>query len=283
MVTQQHFNPHPGQSRQLAAGITFIVCLVVLLFLLLTRLSFPPDNVEVLPEPYIVMAEPEFVDVEVVEPVYGDMANESAQTPEDMANESQPAPVTGTDLSTQGPVDETVSTVITPQPSTVRETARPSAPKPAANTDAREKEEKALAKRTQNNVSNAFAAATNKNNAQTGTNDNGPSGKADGNPNSAGSNGSKAGSSSGTVGGGWKMPAYSRSIPSNEVGTVQFEVEVNRDGTVGKITVISNSGLTSATVAKCNAEIRRHKFVNSNPAEAQPATARVKFTFQDPN
>ena len=79
------------------------------------------------------------------------------------------------------------------------------------------------------------------------------------------------------------MPSYSRNIPSNEVGRVTFEVKVNRDGSIGKTTQIDAIGLTSATIAKCRAEIQRHKFTHPNPETAEPATARITFSFVDPS
>ena len=279
------------QSKQISLGITFLVCCCVLIWLLVARLPWNPEVDTPEPHPYITMAaEPdeEFIDVEVLPPVKAyDESDAPALTEEDMFNESQIAPQTGVDLTTQGKVDKPAQVVTQQKPSPVVEKKQPSSPKPAAAIENQKaQEEKALAQRTKNNVVNSFANANNKNNAKNGTNDEGNAGRKDGDSNSAASPNSKgttAGISSGTVGGGWKMPAYSRNIPSNEVGSVTFEVAVNRDGSIGKITQISNNGLTSATIAKCRQEIQRHKFSHTDMATAQPATARVTFTFKDPS
>lgn len=282
------------RSKQIAAGLTFLVCCLLLIWLLVAKLGWDPAQVwPPEPDPYIAMAdepEEEFIEVKVVPPpmtVEGIDPAAPAQTPEDMDNEAQPGPETGTNLSSQGPVDRPAKTVTTPKPSPVKEKKEPTPAKSAAAVEnARQKEEKALAQRTNNATKNAFAKAENKNNANNGTKDQGNAGRKNGNPDSAGaakSTGNKPGSASGTVGGRWAMPAYSQNIPSNEVGSVTFEVVVNKDGTPGKIQAIDNKGLSSETIARCRKEIQGKRFTHPNPSEAEPATARITFRFRDPS
>ena len=276
------------QSQQIAAGITFIITVILLLWLLLCHLSWNPALDTPEPDPYIALIEEEeFLDVEVLQPTaVGEEDVAPTQNDEDAYTESQPAPLSGVDASTQGKVDNPVQTVTQQKPSTVTEKPKPSTSKPAATIEnKKEDEEKAMAKQTQNTVSNAFANAQNKNNSTNGLKDEGKAGKADGNPDSGAgpnANGTKVGSAKGTVGGGWRIPAYSRNIPSNEIGSVKFEVAVKSDGSIEKITQISNNGLTAATISRCRAEIQKHKFKNQNPSTAQAATAIITFTFQDP-
>lgn len=276
------------QNKQIAGGITFLVCGVIVIWLLVTRLTWQAVYTPPEPHPYITMADDEeFIEVEVVTPpTGGNDASAPAQTPEDVSEQSQPAPQSGVDLSTQGPKAQPVQPVVQPKPSPVKETPKPTPPKPAAAVDNKKaEEEKAMAQRTRSSVTNAFANANNRGNAQNGSKDEGTAGRRDGNPDSAASpnsNGKKIGATSGTVGGGWKMPAYSRNIPSNQVGSVVFEVQVNADGSVGKVTPVSNTGLGDATTAKCIEEIRRHRFTHSDMENARPTTARVTFTFRDP-
>lgn len=279
-----------SQTKQLAAGITFLVCCAIFIVLLIVKLTWSAKQAEEDTHLHVTLAEipeEEFLDVEII-PIPGESEELAApaETPEDMDNESQPAPQSGTNVTTQGKVDKPVQTVTQQKPSTVKEKQKPTPAKPSAAADnKRLEEEKAMAKQTQSNVTNAFSKAENKNNSQNGTKDEGQAGKKDGNPESGAgpsANGTKIGTSSGTVGGGWKMPAYPRNIPSNEVGSVTFEVVVNKDGTVGKITPISNSGLTSATIAKCRNEIQKHRFTHTNPSTAEATTARITFTFKDP-
>lgn len=274
-------------SKQIAVGITFLISCAIVIWLMITKLSWNDFALVAGPKSEITMVElpeEEFMEVEVM-PLPGGETDPSAPalTPEDIDNEAQPAPQTATDLHTQGVKGNPVQTVTQKQPSSVQEQQKPTSTKPAATVDNKKAdEEKAAAARTRNAVNNAFANAGNRNNALNGTKDEGLAGSKAGN--SAASSGPNAkGSSTGTVGGGWRMPVYSNTIPSNEVGSVTFEVAVNRDGSVGKITQISNKGLTSATIARCRAEIQRHRFTHGNPETAEAATARVTFTFQDPS
>ena len=284
----QHKNTNDSWNRQIAAGVTFLVCCLLLIWLFVAKLGLTQAQRLVAEErPFVSMVseDEEFIDVEVLKPTVVGEDFTPAQTPQDMDNESQPAPETGVDLTSQGLQGQPVKTVTQQRPSPLKEQPKTTTSKPETAVDKKAEEEKALAARTQSNITNAFANAQNKNNAQNGTKDEANAGRANGNPASGASpksTGSRPGVS-GTVGGGWKMPAYSRDIPSSEVGKVVFEVAVNRDGSVGKITQIDASGLTSSTIARCRNEISRHKFTHPNPDEAQPTTARVTFTFVDPS
>lgn len=278
------------QSRQIAAALTFLVCGLILVWLFLAKLRVTPLPWPVEEAGHISMAElpeEEFIEVKtLVVPTGGDDANAPAFTPDDMDNASQPAPESGTDRTTQGAPDTPVKEVTQKNPSPVQQQQKPTPATPAAAIDNKKaEEEKKLAQQTQSTVSNAFAKTTNKNNALNGTADDGNAGKKSGNVNSTASpdaKGKKAGSATGTVGGGWKIPAYSRSIPSNDAGSVTFEVVVEQDGSPGKISVTSNRGLSDATIEKCRQEIRSHKFTHSNMETAHSTTARITFTFRDP-
>lgn len=276
--------------KQISIGVTFLVVVILLLWLLFTKLDWTPIQQLVDDGPHITMAEfdeEEFIDVEVeVPPITGQTESAPAYTPEDVKNESQPAPQTGVNLSTQGKVDHPAQTVTTPKPSPVKEQQKPTPEKPAAAVkNEKEEAQKALAQQTNNKLANAFANAQNKNNAKSGTADNGPSGSATGNPNSAASGdakGTSVGIEDQSVGGGWRFPNYSRNIQSNEVGFVRFEIQVRQDGSVGNVTQIGGKGLSKTTINKCIAEIKSKKFTNSNMATAEPATARLTFRFVDP-
>lgn len=277
------------RNQQIAAGITFLICCCLLIWLVVAKLAWDPVIYPPQPRAEITMAvadDEEFVEVEVMKPnLSGDEQSAPAMTPTELNNESQPAPQSGPDLTSQGEVGTPKQTVTQRRESSVKETAKPSPAKPASAIDRKAEEEKALAQRSNNTVSNAFANANNKNNALNGKKDEGNAGKPDGNPDSAASpsaKGTKAGSTEGTVGGNWRMPAYSRNIPSNEVGEVTFEVVVNKDGSVGKITQISAKGLTSDTISRCRAEIQRHRFTHASPETAEATTARITFRFRDP-
>lgn len=231
----------------------------------------------------VELPDEEFIEVEIMD-VAGAQSDPLAPalTPDDSFADSQAAPETGVGNTTRGPVDKPVAPVTQTRQSPVKESTKNSVTKPAANVDnTRREQENAMARQTNAAVSNAFANAANKNNVNNNTADNSPSGRKTGNTDSAASPNS-TGRSSGTVGGGWKMPTYSNKIRSNEAGWVKFEVMVNKDGSVGKVTPISVNGLTSATVAACSAEIKSRRFTHGSPETAQPTTATVTFNFVDP-
>lgn len=277
------------RSRQIAACLTFLIIGLLMVWLLVAKLHVQPLSTPVSSPTSIVMgaesAEDEFLDVELLNPpLSGDESAAPAQTTEDMDNESQPGAETGVDLKSDGHQGSPAKTVTSERPSTVKEKTKPNPERTGNPLEQKTAREKATAQRTNNELANAFAKAANKNNALNKNEDTDNAGKKNGNPSSAAgpnAKGSQPGVS-GQIGGGWKMPVYSRNIPSNEVGHVTFEIVVNRDGSVGKITQIDNKGLTSATIALCRSEIQRHKFTHPNPTIAEPATARVTFTFVDP-
>lgn len=281
------------RNKQIAAGVTFLVTVAAIIWLMVAHISWDqPWPVQ--PDPYIEIAaaQPEeFIEVEVEKPrpVHGDRASAPALTPENMDNQSQPAPETGVNIKSQGPAGDPAKTVVTNRTSPVQKKQKEQ-PAKAGNPEQKEKDleqerQQATARRTQNETKNAFGKATAQNNALNGKEDTGNAGRVNGLEGSAGrpdSKGTSKGSYRGTVGGGWKMPVYSRNIQSNEAGSVTFEVSVNPDGTPGTITRIGGSGLSDATVAKCQAEIRQKKFTHPAPETARATTARITFTFQDP-
>lgn len=273
------------QSKQIALGITFLISCALILWLLLTKLAWNPFEKDATDTElfFAVLEEPqeEMPDMPYIPPVKGEETGEAAQTPEDANEESRPAPQTGTNLTTQGAVDKPVQTVTQQKPSPVKEVQKPTPSKPAASVDKKAEEEKALAQQTRNQVSNVFANAQNKGNASNGSKDEGVSGKTTGNPTATGGTGTSA-SVSGQIGGkGWRIPNYSKNIKSNITGSVRFNVEVKKDGSVGKVTYGSTK-LSQTTINDCIAEIRRHKFINSDPENAEPTTAYITFTFVDP-
>ena len=275
--------------KQISIGVTFLVVVILLLWLLFTKLDWTPIQQLVDDGPHITMAEfdeEEFIDVEVeVPPITGQTESAPAYTPEDVKNESQPAPQTGVNLSTQGKVDHPAQTVTTPKPSPVKEQQKPTPEKPAAAVkNEKEEAQKALAQQTNNKLANAFANAQNKNNAKSGTADNGTSGSATGNPNSAASGdakGTKPGVTVDLPGGEWKFPSYSRNIQSNNLGSVKFSVYIDESGKVTKIVQQGGSALNEKTISQCRNEINKHKFIYVGKSTPTPAIATVTFTFVD--
>lgn len=279
---------HNNKPRIAAGLATLLIVILLLVWLCATHMQWPPPGMP-MPQARIVMAEvpaEEFLEVDV-QPDPGGVEDMSspAQTPEDTDADSQPGPESGDAVSTRGRTGDPAKAITADRPSPVSQTKSTPTKPAAAVENKKQQEERAASQRTKSNVSNAFANASNKNNAMNRSDDNDRAGKTQADPESAAApsaTGTRAGISTGTVGGGWRIPAYSRSIPSNEVGSVTFDVAVNKDGSVGKITQISTNGLTPQTIARCRDEIRRHRFTHGNPDAAEPTTARITFTFRDP-
>lgn len=279
-------------SKQIAGGITFLLCAAIVIFLMLAKLAWDPARPwPPKPDPYIEMAfDEEFVDViELPKPqlVNSQEAAAPAMTPEDIDDPSRLAPETGTALTNAGIPGESPAKVVTSeQPSPVQTEKKEQPKKPGPTVDPEKQRQEAIAKQTRADMKNVFANAANKGIANNKDGDKGKAGKTNGNPRSAGSatsNSTKPGVNVRGLGkSGWKAPAYSNKIPSNEVGHVTFEVTVNPDGSLAKIVKIDGKGLTDATIARCRAEIQRHRYTYNGTGTAQSVTARVTFTFNDP-
>lgn len=276
------------QSKQIAAGITFLIMCVVLLWLLLARMTWPPADWEDKPDT-LEMAEPtdeiddeeEYVEVKV-EPEKTPEAQETTPTlnPVESDSESQPAPPSGlreenTGKTVDTPAKPTVSN--RPSPAQIEKDSLERAKAAAIENQRKEEEEKA--KQTAvTDVTNAFTTAENNGNTKKGDKDDGKSGKPSGEPTKTSQEGENF-SADGTIGGGWKFPKYSDKIPSNEAGTAIFDIEVRKDGSVGEVKCTRNVGLSNRTIQNCIKEIKSRSFTNSNPPTAQSATAQLTITF----
>lgn len=274
-------------SKQIAAGITFLVGLIVFLWLILTTLEWSYEEYEARQE-FLNLSydSEEFIEPELLRvPVTSaDEASAPALTEKFENNPSQPAPETGTALSSQGKSGDPAKTVVSEQPSPVQKKSEPQPTNPGNPSKTNPDNAKISAAQTKQ-MTNAFATADAKNQAINKNGDTGLAGNVNGKPDSAGNPKSKStrpGRGTAVVGGSWKAPAYSRNIQSNEVGSVIFAVKVNADGSVGDIKERGGGGLSKATKDRCRAEIKSKKYIHPNPAKAQPAEATVTFIFEDP-
>ena len=271
------------RNKTIAVIITVLIAVLILLWLFMARLSWKPQVWPPEPDPYIAMLsvdEEEFIEVDLMPRMTpGDNAA-PAFTPEDLNNESQPGPQTGNNTSTQGPKADPTPQQTQQHESPVKTNPKPNPEKPGASTENNNPEQEARSQQTRNEMANAFAQTQNRGNAQNGRQDTGNAGTTQGNPSSA-AGPAATGTGEGIVTGGWKMPTYSRKIPSTEVGEVKFTVEVKKDGSIGTITH-GTTRLSPQTIAACEAEIRKHNFTHSNPAKAESATAYITFKFVNP-
>jgi len=278
-------------SKQIAGGITFLLCAAIVIFLMLAKLAWDPARPwPPKPDPYIEMAfDEEFVDViELPKPqlVNSQEAAAPAMTPEDIDDPSRLAPETGTALANAGTPGESPAKVVTSeQPSPVQTEKKEQPKKPGPTVDPEKQRQEAIAKQTRADMKNVFANAANKGNANNKDGDKGKAGKTNGNPRSAGStksNSTKPGPSIGDIPSGWQKPTYSNKIPSNELGSVLFNITVNPDGSVAKITQVGGSKLSSTTIQRCKTEIMSKRYIYNGKEPAQSFNTDVTFTFIDP-
>lgn len=278
-----------NQTQQISGLVTALVAALICVYLYTTRLTVNltrPDE----PDPYIEM---EFIEVEVEEEIevpppptsFGGDQAAPAITPEDIDEPSTLAPPTGVSLKDNGPkAEETPKTVTTNRPSPVQTEKVDKPTKPTGpQVDNEQKQKEVQARQTANKSTlSAFNKAA-KGNANNRDGDKGTAGRKDGQINSAGPATSKSktpGVGKSRLPGGWGWPAIPTDIKSSEVGTVRIELQLNASGGVEKATVLSNSGLTDATVSQCLARARRLVF--NHPANAEiGTTATLTFTFKD--
>lgn len=279
------------QSKQIAAGITFLLMCVILLWLLLARMTWPPadwvpkTNTLTMETVGENEDEEEYVEVEV-DPAQTVAAEEStpALNNEESEADSQPAPVTGFQEKSQGPVGNPPKPLTNTTPSEVKiEEKVEKEPKPTGPPveELKKKAEENKAKQTAiDDVTNAFASANANGNTLKGEKDEGKAGSPSGDERTQTSQNGENFSTDGTIGGGWKFPKYSDKIPSNEAGRAIFDIEVKKDGSVGTVRCTRNEGLSERTIQNCIDEIKRRRFTNSNPAKAQSATAQLTIKFR---
>lgn len=278
-----------NQTQQISGLVTALVAALICVYLYTTRLTVNltrPDE----PDPYIEM---EFIEVEVEEEIevpppptsFGGDQAAPAITPEDIDEPSTLAPPTGVSLKDNGPkAEETPKTVTTNRPSPVQTEKVEKPTKPTGpQVDNEQKQKEVQARQTANTSTLAAFNKAAKGNANNRDGDKGTAGRKDGQINSAGPATSKSktpGVGKSRLPGGWGWPAIPTDIKSSEVGTVRIELQLNASGGVEKATVLSNSGLTDATVSQCLARARRLVF--SHPANADiGTTATLTFTFKD--
>ncbi len=216
----------------------------------------------------------EFVDLFDPAPVH---ANPSpAYTPEPAHNRSEAAEAAGSDLKDAGaqapamPVktSERTSPVKAPK----KETPKKSGPdkKALAEAEARRKARKGIA--------DAFkeTPAENPDNTQAKGAQKGDSGSPDGAASDLN------GTGSGTVGGGWIMPRYAK-VEARQTGSIILQAIVDASGKVTSVDQIGGKAPAAANpalVAKCIAEVRRHKFTRNDDDAPARSTARITYVFK---
>lgn len=86
----------------------------------------------------------------------------------------------------------------------------------------------------------------------------------------------------GTVGGGWIMPKYGK-VTSYSTGSIELRATVDSSGAVTAVVLVGGKAPASgdpALVARCIAEVRRHRFTRTDTDAPPTATARITYTFR---
>lgn len=271
-----------NRPRTIALCATVAIAVAVLLLLRFTTLSLSalPEQWPPRHDGEIAMADDErFFDVVEDLPLPESSSEQAAQAvnPVKENNQSDPAPQSGHDMSDRGAAGDAPATVTSKRPSPVKkevtEQKKPVGPS-KEEIAAREAEE---ARRKANAATaSAFQKASGKNNTAN-------KGKTEGNSGSpSGSSKSVNGTGSGTVGGGWRLPAYAK-VPATVTGTIKMMVRIDRQG---KVTSVSFQGgdapaaTDSRLRAAVAAEVRSRRFTRADSNAPDQATAYITYRFK---
>lgn len=272
--------PTERKARLYAVVGTIAIAIAVIALLLCSHISLRrmPDITE---QHAPITLEEEFVEVLDVRPISPKMADDTpARAKAEEKLPSQPTPPSGTDVEDEGPAGDAPKVVTSKQESTVKvKEKEPKKTGPSAEEIKKKKEEEAIKRKANNEVTDAFSKAKGKHNNATSTTDKGNNGSADGNAPS----GTLTGRGAGTAGGGWAIPAYAP-VPSTMTGSVKMTVTIDREGRVTKLTFTGGDApaATNAAVRNaCAAEVRSRRFTRSNPDTApETSTAYITYTFR---
>lgn len=280
-----------SHARPIAAIVTLVAAAGIVVVLLCSSLAWNPAQPwPPLPEPYIELAREEFVEVEElpVPRTAAERLDAPAQLPENSDLPSQTAPESGASVRNQGDVGKPAREVTSKKPSEVKTTPKPKPDEAAAAAENERREREAASKRTNSDVTNAFAKSTAQNNADNRKDDKGPSGRTDGNPQSGGpanSSSTTAGVSHGELTGGWQWPAYNSKLPTDKTGSIILALTIDRTGTVVSAEVVGGKepARSDATLrSKCIAIAKSRRFTRAANAGEAPerSTARLTFSFK---
>lgn len=289
-LTMSNLKIKNNEARLPAAIVTLVATALVALLLVMVHMGidptkpWPPE-----PDPYIELAQvEEFVEPEPIEiPSNAPEALDApVQLPDDNMQDSKIDAQSGTHLENRGEKAEPAKTVTTPKPSPVKKVEEPQPAKTGPAVENAKPKDPPAAKNTKNeSVKNAFGG---KNNANTGTNDDGKSGVKNGNPDSGGpanSTSQTVGIAKGRLGGGWGWPDYkSFKNPTNLTGTIVVELVIDRNGnpTVKAVTgsLSGNRVLRQKCIDTAMSGKFKNKYTDTDPAKIpEQTTAKLNFSF----
>jgi len=271
-----------NRPRAIAIALTATITVVVLLFLRFTTISLDATQREWPPrhDGEIAMADDEqFFEVveDLPQPAPSSEEAAPAVNPVKENNKSTPAPQSGHDMLDRGHAADAPATVTSKRPSTVK-SQRQEKPKPTG--PSKEEIEKRKAEEARRKANAATASAFQKSSGKNNTANNG---KTEGNTGSpSGRSQSVHGTGTGTVGGGWRLPAYAK-VPATVTGSIKMMVRIDRNG---KVTSVSFQGgdapaATDSRLRKAvEAEVRSRRFTRTDSNAPDQATAYITYRFK---
>lgn len=262
------------RNDYIAAAVTAIAAIIILLLLSVGALSFDPSTLRQPPRPMAELVEMDEEFVDFFEEPLPARNPASAIAPENVNRRSEPAEASGHDLTDAGEAAPPAPVTSTESESPLQ-TPKKDTP-PQTGPSQKELEEEAR-RRARKGISDAFKASeTASDNTASKGKEQGPSGSVDGEHSAVN------GSGSGSVGGGWLMPAYAK-VCTALTGRIELRAVIDDKGKVIKIEQTGGkapAGADAALVAKCIAEVKRHTFTRNDNDAPPTAVARIVYTFR---
>lgn len=262
-----------NRARIIASAVTAAVALLLMVLLLSVHLSI--DDLPWPPQPKtteLVEADDEFVDLFDPAPVSKNPS--PAYNPTKETHASKAAQAEGADLMSSGDVGPADRTVTSAKESPLKKTTKEQPTKTGAD---RENELRDKARReARQGIADAFRQSEAKDNTDARGIGPGDSGSPDGAPSNLN------GTGSGSVGGGWIMPRYAK-VSSHQTGSIELRAIVDSTGAVSSVELIGGKAPASgdpSLVARCIAEVRRHRFTRTDADAPERSIARIIYTFK---
>lgn len=262
------------QKTAIAVTAAAAVLISLLLWkgrLAITVVSWPPVS-----QNHTLLAEidEEFVDLFDPTPVRANPSPAYSEQPQH--NLSEPADASGTDLTDAGDAGPAPVVKSSERESQIKVPDKV-APQRTGPDRKAEEQEKAR-RRARKGVADAFKDNTEQ--IPDNTSEKGKEKGDSGTPDGASSN--LNGSGTGTVGGGWIMPSYAK-VEARSTGSVELRAIVDADGHVASVELIGGkapAAADAALVARCIAEVRRHRFTRTDDNAPERSTAKITYIFK---
>ena len=269
-----------NKPRKIALGLTALIAVAILLWLLFAHITLKPWTAEWPPRHNgeVALVDEQFFDV--IEEAPLPFKNVDKPSPvknaQPESNASTPAPRTGDAVRNTGKPADAPSTATTKQPSPVK--ALPEEPQPSGPSQAEidEQQEEEARRKANAAMNSAFNRASGSDNTTNNGKEPGTSGSTTGT--STGINGT----GTGNVGGGWSMPSYAK-VPATVTGSIRLSVKINKEGRVIAVTFLGGDAPAATDTRLRRAvenEVRSRRFTRGASAAPDESTAYITYRFR---